>query len=143
MIRCKLQKRKRKKNENTIAEAAGADELRARLLSATKTFYDILEVAATATLEEIKKAYRALALRWHPDRNAGSEESEEMFRRVAEAYGVLADAELRALYDAGKDWSKKAADRAPPPQDVRMDLSKVTRAINLTRGGREGSGVGT
>ena len=62
-------------------------------------YYELLEVDRTATPEEIKKAYRKLALKYHPDRNPGNKEAEEKFKLINEAYQVLSDREKRALYD--------------------------------------------
>lgn len=62
-------------------------------------YYEVLEVPRTASDEEIKAAYRKLAMRWHPDRNNGSKESEERFKALTEAYDVLRDANKRAAYD--------------------------------------------
>ncbi len=62
-------------------------------------YYEILEVSRDATFEEIKKAYRKLALKYHPDRNPGDKEAEEKFKLINEAYQVLSDEEKRALYD--------------------------------------------
>jgi molecular chaperone DnaJ len=62
-------------------------------------FYDALGVARTASDDEIKKAYRKLAMQWHPDRNNGSKESEERFKQLTEAYDVLRDPNKRAVYD--------------------------------------------
>ena len=62
-------------------------------------YYEILEVRRDASLEEIKKAYRKLALKYHPDRNPGDKEAEEKFKLINEAYQVLSDEEKRALYD--------------------------------------------
>lgn len=64
------------------------------------TYYDILEVSKDATSLEIKKAYRKLALKHHPDRNQGSKESTEKFKQIGEAYECLSDATKRRDYDA-------------------------------------------
>jgi molecular chaperone DnaJ len=64
-----------------------------------KDYYQVLGVTRDAPAEEIKKAYRQLALKHHPDRNPGSKEAEERFKEAAEAYSVLADAEKRSVYD--------------------------------------------
>ena len=62
-------------------------------------YYMTLEVERTASDDEIKKAYRRLAMRWHPDRNNGSAEAEERFKSLTEAYDVLRDPQKRAAYD--------------------------------------------
>jgi molecular chaperone DnaJ len=64
-----------------------------------KDYYKILGVSRNATPEEIKKAYRRLALKYHPDRNPGNKEAEEKFKEAAEAYSVLIDSEKRRIYD--------------------------------------------
>ncbi len=66
---------------------------------AKKDYYQVLGVSRDAAPEQIKKAYRQLALKHHPDRNPGSKEAEERFKEAAEAYSVLADAEKRSVYD--------------------------------------------
>jgi molecular chaperone DnaJ len=67
--------------------------------SYTKDYYQILEVGRNATEEEIKKSYRQLALKFHPDRNPGDNAAEEKFKEASEAYEVLRDPEKRRLYD--------------------------------------------
>lgn len=64
-----------------------------------RDYYEILGVAKTASAEEIKKAYRKLALQFHPDRNPGNKEAEDKFKEAAEAYEVLSDTEKRKRYD--------------------------------------------
>ncbi len=64
-----------------------------------RDYYEVLGISRTATLDEIKKAYRRMALQYHPDKNPGDPEAEEKFKEAAEAYGVLSDDEKRARYD--------------------------------------------
>lgn len=64
-------------------------------------YYDILGVPKTATADEIKKAYRTLAFKYHPDRNQGNPEAEEKFKQISAAYDVLGDEAKRRQYDMG------------------------------------------
>ncbi|MBM0105215.1 molecular chaperone DnaJ [Steroidobacter sp. S1-65] len=64
-----------------------------------RDYYKVLDVARTATEAEIKKAYRRLAMKYHPDRNPNDAEAEEKFKEAKEAYEVLTDAQKRAIYD--------------------------------------------
>lgn len=66
---------------------------------AKRDFYEILGVSRNATPDEIKKAYRATAMKYHPDRNPNNKEAEEKFKEAAEAYEVLSDPQKRAKYD--------------------------------------------
>jgi molecular chaperone DnaJ len=61
--------------------------------------YKVLDVSRTATEADIKKAYRRLAMKYHPDRNPDDKDAEERFKQVKEAYEVLTDAQKRAVYD--------------------------------------------
>ena len=64
-----------------------------------RDYYNVLDVARTATDSEIKSAYRKLALKYHPDRNPGDTEAEDKFKSAAEAYAILADPQKRRRYD--------------------------------------------
>jgi len=66
---------------------------------AKRDYYEVLGLSKNASESEIKKAYRRLAMKYHPDRNQGDAEAENMFKEVKEAYEVLSDARKRAAYD--------------------------------------------
>ena len=64
-----------------------------------RDYYEVLGTQKGASAEEIKKAYRKMAMKYHPDRNPGDKEAEEKFKEAAEAYEVLSDDDKRARYD--------------------------------------------
>src|SRR5256714_8518874 len=82
-----------------------------------RDYYEILGVTRTATEQEIKSAYRRLAVKYHPDKNPGDAEAEEKVKEAAEAYSILSDAEQRTRYDrfghAGVSSSAGASWGAP------------------------------
>lgn len=78
-------------------------------------YYEVLGVPRTATADDIKKAYRKLARKYHPDVNPGDNNAEDKFKQVGEAYEVLSDPEKRKRYDQlGENW-KAGTDFTPPP----------------------------
>lgn len=64
-----------------------------------RDYYEVLGVDKNASPEEIKKAYRKLAMKYHPDQNPGDKSAEEKFKEVNEAYEILSDAEKKSRYD--------------------------------------------
>ena len=69
------------------------------IMSSKRDYYEVLGITRTASEQEIKSAYRRLAVRYHPDKNPGDAEAEEKFKEAAEAYQVLSDAQQRSRYD--------------------------------------------
>ena len=67
-------------------------------MSAKRDYYEVLGVSKNSSIDEIKKQYRKLALKFHPDRNKSSEAAEH-FKEISEAYAVLSDTEKRQIYD--------------------------------------------
>jgi curved DNA-binding protein len=80
-----------------------------------KDYYDVLGTSKTATEDDIRKAYRSLARKYHPDVNPGDTSAEERFKEINEAYEVLSNADKRKRYDQlGPNW-KAGSDFTPPP----------------------------
>ena len=68
-------------------------------MSSKRDYYEILGVGKSASADEVKKAYRKVAMQYHPDRNPGNKEAEEKFKEAAEAYEILSDADKKTQYD--------------------------------------------
>jgi curved DNA-binding protein len=90
-----------------------------------KDYYKTLGVEPGASPDEIKKAYRHLALQFHPDRNPGDQAAEEHFKEISEAYGVLIDASKRSLYDS----SFRRAQATGQPWDFAYSQDEIFRDI--------------
>lgn len=88
------------------------------LSMAQRDYYAVLGVSRNATQEEIKKAYRRLAIQYHPDRNPGNKEAEEKFKEIAEAYAVLSDPEKRRIYDSYGEEGLKGRGYHFDPDDI-------------------------
>ena len=78
-------------------------------MAAKRDYYELLGVSRTTSAEDIKKAYRKLAMKYHPDRNAGDKSAESMFKEVSEAYEILSDPAKREQYDRYGHEGLKAA----------------------------------
>lgn len=101
---------------------------------ARRDYYEVLGVKKNASSDEIKKAFRALALKYHPDRNAGNADAERHFREVAEAWDVLGDAEKRARYDRlGPLYTDSG--RPPSPDQVNEMLREAFGGLFRRRRG--------
>lgn len=103
-----------------------------------RNYYEILGVSPEASSEEIKKAFRRLALQYHPDRNPGDKSAEEKFKDISEAYEVLYNSDKRTQYDQlGRFWKKKGFNRkAATASNVRT----AGDTYNGTRPNRNGTG---
>ena len=95
-------------------------------MSSTPTdYYQILEVDKSASDDVIKRAYRKLAMKWHPDKNPGNPEADEKFKNISKAYNVLSDPEKRRIYDLGGEEAVQQGGGGHPgfnPADVFADL---------------------
>ncbi|MEW5911264.1 MAG: DnaJ C-terminal domain-containing protein [Thermodesulfobacteriota bacterium] len=114
-----------------------------------KDYYQLLGVNKTASPEEIKKAYRKLALKYHPDRNKGDKEAEEKFKAINEAYAVLSDAKKRQEYDsfgsAGfrKRYSQEDIFRGSDINDILRGMGLGGDIFSQFFGGGRGGGFRT
>src|SRR5262249_58221833 len=107
-------------------------------------YYKTLGVKRSATQEEIRKAYRRLARRYHPDLNPGDKSSEEKFKHLSEAYDILSDPKKREVYDKFGTYSDniREAARGTPGAGFDFDWSVFTGGSGAGAGGA-GTGTGT
>src|SRR5512137_241945 len=110
------------------------------MASTKRDYYEILGVKKNASLEDIKKAYRELALRFHPDRvpHEQKKEAEEKFKEISEAYAVLSDQQKRQLYD---QYGHSGIDQKYAYEDIfrGADFSSIFEGMG--GGGGGGSGL--
>ncbi|MFM7133704.1 MAG: molecular chaperone DnaJ [Planctomycetota bacterium] len=104
----------------------------------TRCYYEILSVERSASQDDIKRAYRRLAMKWHPDRNPDNPEAEGEFKACTEAYEVLSDPERRGLYDRHGN----AGLRQNPGHELRsMHVNDIFLMFNDIFGGMGGGGA--
>ncbi len=108
---------------------------------AKRDYYEVLAVGKTAGQQEIKSAYRKIAVRDHPDKNPGDKEAEERFKEAAEAYAVLSDTEKRARYDRFGHQGVTGAGAGGFDPTIFADFSDILGDI-FGFGGRRGGGGG-
>ncbi len=113
---------------------------------AKEDYYALLGVEKSASAEEMKKAYRKKAVQFHPDKNPGNKEAEEMFKKVSHAYEVLSDTDKRAAYDrygsAAFDGSAGGPPRGPGPGGGFHDPRDIFNEIFGRNAGGGGGGGG-
>src|SRR6516225_3739675 len=93
-------------------------------MATKRDYYEVLGLARGAAPEEIKKAYRKLAIQYHPDKNPGDKAAEEKFKEATEAYEVLSDATKKGRYDLFGSFFGGGGrrDSTPRGSDLRYDL---------------------
>ena len=104
---------------------------------AKRDYYEVLGVEKNASADEIKKAYRKMAIKYHPDKNPGDKEAEEKFKEAAEAYSVLSDADKKARYD---QFGHSGVEGAGP--DFSGGFGNLNDILNDLFGGAFGGGFG-
>ena len=100
-------------------------------------YYQLLEVDRSADAEQIKKAYRRLAVKFHPDKNKGSKESEERFKEITQAYEVLRDPDKRAAYDRYGEQGVRGGPGGPAGFDFSDAIEIFMRDFGAGGGGFE------
>ena len=104
---------------------------------AKRDYYEVLGVDKSASADDIKKAYRKMAIKYHPDKNPGDKEAEEKFKEASEAYSVLSDADKKARYD---QFGHAGVEGAGP--DFSGGFGNLNDILNDLFGGAFGGGFG-
>jgi DnaJ-class molecular chaperone len=99
-------------------------------------YYEVLGLKPGASQEEIKKSFRSLAMKYHPDKNKGSEESKQKFMKIVEAYEVLSDTQSRKKYDENAFSVSTHAEWTPS-----ADFARVYSYEELKRQYRQGGNI--
>ena len=107
---------------------------------AKRDYYEVLGVDKNASANDIKKAYRKLAIQYHPDKNPGDKEAEEKFKEAAEAYGVLSDPDKKTRYDQFGFEGLGGAGGAGGFSGAGMDINDIFSMFGDIFGGRGGFG---
>src|SRR6185503_1827716 len=119
-------------------------------MAQTRDYYGVLGVQSTATQDEIKKAYRRLAKRYHPDANQNNPKAADRFKEISEAYQVVGDVEKRKQYDdmrrlgsfgfGGSSDGSAGARRGPPPSGGARPGAQDPNGFGFDIGGLGGLG---
>ena len=106
-------------------------------MSTTRCYYEVLSVTRDASGDEVKRAYRRMAMKFHPDRNPGDSAAEASFKEAAEAYEILGDPERRRMYDQyGHERLRQRPGHAMNSDDIFSMFSDIFEGMGGGRGGR-------
>ena len=109
-------------------------------MTVTRCYYEVLGVPRTSDATEIKRAYRRLAMKYHPDRNPNDREAEQSFKECSEAYEVLSDTQKRTIYDQygheGRPGRRTAAAIAERGHCHGLGLVRRIRAPRAKKSGK-------
>lgn len=117
-------------------------------------YFSILRVSKNASEEDVKRSYKKLAMKWHPDKNAvNTEEAEAKFKQISEAYDVLSDPQKRQIYELYGEEGLKAGLHPPPsskqrgfkfsPRDAEDIFAEFFGGFDFGQGKTSGGGGGT
>src|SRR5690349_22601853 len=107
-----------------------------------RDYYEILGVEKNASVDDVKKSYRKLAMQYHPDKNPDNKEAEEKFKEATEAYEVLSDGDKRARYDRYGHQGVAGVGSGGFDPTIFADFSDILGDLFGFGGGRRGGGSG-